>query len=58
MIPMAFFIPSGRLLNLSAIFAINSIAGVNTLANNSPIGAMAAFSLSTDPTNLFIGESA
>ena len=58
MIPIAFFIPSGRLLNLSAILDINSIAGVSTLANSSPIGAIAAFNLSTDPTNLFIGESA
>ena len=57
-IPIAFFIPSGRLLNLSAIFAINSITGVNTLANNSPTGAIETLSFSIDAANLFIGESA
>ena len=57
MIPTAFFIPSGSALNLSKILPINSSAGVSTLANNSPIGAIDAFNLSTDPINLFIGES-
>ena len=55
---IAFLVPSERLENLSANFAMISIIGVTVFKNASPTGTIAAFKSSTDFLNLFIAESA
>ena len=57
-VPMAFLIPSGRLLNASSILVPNSIIGVAMSRKTFPIGARASLIFSTAERNLFIEEAA